>query len=63
MLCKAVTEKIRVNDGFIKMVVTLDKRKTYTFMQANRFKIINIDSCSISISDKEFNEYFKEVKE
>ena len=55
--------KIRVNDGFIKMVVTLDKRKICTFVQANRFKIINIDSCNISISDKEFNEYFKEFKE
>ena len=26
-------------------------------------RIVNIGSCNISIADREFNEYFKEVKE
>ena len=26
-------------------------------------RIVNIGSCNISISDREFNEYFKEFKE
>ena len=30
MLCKAVNEKIKVNDGFIKIVVALDKREIYS---------------------------------
>ena len=63
MLCKAVNEKIKVNDGFIKIVVALDKREIYSYVQANRFKIVNVGSCNISIADREFNEYFKEFKE
>ena len=63
MLCKALIEKIRVNDGFIKIVVALDKREIYSYVQANRFKIVNVGNCNISIADREFNEYFKEFKE